>query len=88
MFILQTVKSTALERHVFHVIMATTHPNSIADTNVTIPAKLALILHPATSVHHLHHLVTYQNFVHAQLAHSIMGYLPSVAFINRRNKNV
>jgi hypothetical protein len=37
--------------------MATTHPNSIAATHATFPAKLAPTPHPATFLHYLHQVM-------------------------------
>ncbi len=52
---------------------ATTHPSSTASTHAIVPVKLVLTPYPAIPVQHLHHLVSYHNFVLVQLPHLMMG---------------
>jgi hypothetical protein len=72
MFILLIALVITHKAHVFHVIMATTHPNSTTATHAIVPVKLALTPYPATPVNYLHHLVSHHNFALVHPPHLMM----------------
>ncbi len=70
---LQIVLAATLQDIALLAKLDTTHLNSTVAKNAIMPAKIALTQKLAILVHHLHHLVSYHNFVPVQQPYSMMG---------------